>query len=282
MRRVAIAENRGRVRRRRTVRQQRARFFQDQPGDIARRRRLPAPRVNLDLRLDRNRLIGRQRIDREKPRRMAGEPVDRHHFDPVVDGLGMRQQKAPQRAKLAQRVLMIKGEKIAALQLSRAPVDFAQARFDRRERGRREARARKQRGQRIYVVADGPASLQRRLQRRRAAPHERVVDALARRGEARDEKLGQLRLETGAIADLMQRMRLALAGGPEFIDEIGNAVLLELNRLGAKGVEAAQFGEEGVAVRRRDGGGEICHDECGLAKRREPSSDPASRGHLLP
>jgi hypothetical protein len=67
------------------------------------------------------------------------------------------------------------------------------------------------------------------------------------RGEARDEKLGQLRLETGAIADLMQRMRLALAGGPEFIDEIGNAVLLELNRLGAEGVEAAQFGEEGVA-----------------------------------
>ena len=201
---------------------------------------------------------------------MAGEPVDRHHFDPVVDGLGMRQQKAPQRAKLAQRVLMIKGEKIAALQLPRAPVDLAQARFDRRERGRREARARQQRGQRIHVVADRPASLQRRLQRRRAAPHERVVDALARRGETRDEKLGQLRLETGAIADLVQRMRLALAGGPEFIDEIGNAVLLELNRLGAKGVEAAQFGEEGVA--------RCCK---AVIARRPRRSDPASRGRPL-
>ena len=116
----------------------------------------------------------------------------------------------------------------------------------RRERRRREARPREQRGQRIYVVADRPASHQRRLQRRRAAPHEGIVDALARRGETRDEKLGQLRLETGSIADLLQRMRLALAGGPEFIDEIGNAVLLELNCLGAEGVEAAQFGEEGV------------------------------------
>ena len=42
-------------------------------------------------------------------------------------------------------------------------------------------------------------------------------------------------------------MRLALAGGPEFVNEIGNAVLLELNRLGAKGVEAAKLGEERVA-----------------------------------
>ena len=183
MRRVAVAERRLWVGRRRTIRNQRARLLQYEFRDIARRGRLRALSVDLDLRLHGNRLVGRQRIDREKPRRMAGEPVERDHSDPVVHGLAMALQKAPQRADLAQRVRVIKGQQIAAFDLARAPVDFRQARLDRRKRGRREARAGQQRGQGIHVVADGPAPHQRRLQRRRAAPHKGIVDPLARRRE---------------------------------------------------------------------------------------------------
>ena len=52
-----------------------------------------------------------------------------------------------------------------------------------------------------------------------AAAHEGIIDDIARLREALDKKARQLRLEARAVADLVQRMRLPLTGGPEFVDE---------------------------------------------------------------
>ena len=74
--------------------------------------------------------------------------------------------------------------------------------------------------QRIDVVAGRTTSHQRRLQRRRSAAREGIVDRVARPGQTIDEEFRKLRLEAGAVADLMQVVALALAGGPVLVDEI--------------------------------------------------------------
>ena len=58
-----------------------------------------------------------------------------------------------------------------------------------------------------------------RLERRRTAPHEGVIDQLAGPGEAFDKKARQLRLETGSIGNFMQTAGLPLTGRPEFVNE---------------------------------------------------------------
>lgn len=85
--------------------------------------------------------------------------------------------------------------------------------------GRVEARPGQQNGQGVDVGGAGRASHQRRLHRRRAAAHEGVVHRFAGRRQPVDDKGGQLRLETGATADLVGRMGLSQAGCPEPVDE---------------------------------------------------------------
>jgi hypothetical protein len=58
-----------------------------------------------------------------------------------------------------------------------------------------------------------------------------------------NEESGQLRFEAGAVGNLVQRMRLALSGGPEFIDVLGNdshplGLEVEVN-----GMNKRRFGE---------------------------------------
>src|SRR5919106_696610 len=86
-------------------------------------------------------------------------------------------------------------------------------------RRRRQARLREHRTQWIDIASRRRASRERRLDDRRPAPHERVVDHLAGCREAIDEKPRELRLETRAIGNLMKAMRGALLAGPEFVDE---------------------------------------------------------------
>src|SRR5262249_44618977 len=64
-------------------------------------------------------------------------------------------------------------------------------------------------------VGEHGAPAQRGLDRRGAAAAERVVNAVALAGEALDEIGRELRLEAGAVRDLVDRAALALAAGPE-------------------------------------------------------------------
>ena len=60
------------------------------------------------------------------------------------------------------------------------------------------------------------------LDERGAAPHERIVNNVARPRQPFDEKTGKLRLETGAVGNFMQATSRALFGRPKFIDENGD------------------------------------------------------------
>ena len=61
-------------------------FSKNQFGHMTPRRRLAAFFIDFYLRFDGNGLVWRQRIDGEKTRRMAGQPVQRHHSNPFVHG----------------------------------------------------------------------------------------------------------------------------------------------------------------------------------------------------
>ena len=60
-------------------------------------RSLVAIAIDLLLRLNRDRLVRRQGIDAEESRRVTGQPIDRHHADPIIDGIaGAIQRRALQ------------------------------------------------------------------------------------------------------------------------------------------------------------------------------------------
>src|SRR4051812_3623234 len=111
---------------------------------------------------------------------------------------------------MAQRPGMVEREKIVTLDRPTLPGNRLEPPRDGLQERGCEARARQQDRERVEVVADRPAAHQGGLEGRRAAPHERVMDPLPPRGQARDEEGGQLRLEAGAVADFMERMRLTL------------------------------------------------------------------------
>ena len=144
---------------------------------------LLAPLVDLRCDVDRHRLVRRQRVDREEPGRMAGEPVDRHHPDPAIDAVERSaplalEQVRPQRADLPQRLGVIEDEQVlgrlAGVGRSRRPraAPATLSSVGGASRGRSSTRA-----QRVDVAAARHAPQQRRFDERRAAAHERVVDA---------------------------------------------------------------------------------------------------------
>ena len=90
-------------------------FFRMIPGTSLGVGRLIAPGIDLRLRANRNGLVRRQGVDREKPARVPGEPIHRDHPYPAIHGgqrsaLLARQQVLAQRRDLAQRVSVIENE----------------------------------------------------------------------------------------------------------------------------------------------------------------------------
>ena len=147
---------------------------------------------------------------------------------------------------------------LRAVRRDRCKVDFAQAGFDLLQRRRLKPGRGQRKAQRIDVVARRDAAQQSRFDGRGAAAHERIVDDVARVGEPLDEEARQLRLEAGAIGDFVQRTGLALACGPELVDE-------GWNRAGAaEGDDLAgglpEFAETGKFARRNQSssGGASC------------------------
>ena len=97
---------------------------------------------------------------------------------------------------------------------------------------------------RVHIVPVGNPTKESRFNERCAPSHEGVIDPIARRAQPRDEEFRQLRLEAGAVADFMERMGLTLPGGPEFIDQIGNAAIGDVPGGGAETGEGANLGEK--------------------------------------
>src|SRR5262249_28578544 len=95
--------------------QQRPALGDDQLDNISTRRLLTATDVDLPLRGDRSRLVRWKRVDGKEPRRMAREPIERHHPDPRVLGRQtgrLRRQLAAERADLGERLRVIEGQEI--------------------------------------------------------------------------------------------------------------------------------------------------------------------------
>ncbi len=168
------------------VLQQRPGLLEDDGAHVPPRRHLLPRLVDLPLGRDRRRLIRRQRVDREEPGRVAGQPVDGHHPNPAIDGV---ERAADARARAGSRA----AQQICVERLrdDRTPASRAALEPGGRDRwiaacahvidGRRAQPRREQHGgQRIDVVRQRHAAGQRGLERRRAAARERIVDDVAR------------------------------------------------------------------------------------------------------
>src|SRR5262249_15233845 len=118
-----------------------------------------------------------------------------------------------------ERFWVIEGEEIRGLVAGRAKVDPRERARYSLERRWGEPRLGERGAQRIDVAAERHAPREGSLDERGPATHERVVDDVAWSGEALDEKAWELRLETRAVRDFVQAVRVALFARPEFVDE---------------------------------------------------------------
>ena len=162
-------------------------FSQDQRRHVATRRDLLPVGVDFPLGDDRHRLVGRQRVDREEARRMAGEPVDRHHPDPAVDGVERSAlRRAPagrpcRAADLAQRVRVVERQQLLGTFRLRRPIHAS--RVDPRTASSDGGRSRGSTSIRLSGLTSQPTGTRpssAASSTRRPAPHERVVDDVAR------------------------------------------------------------------------------------------------------
>ncbi len=147
-----------------------------------------------------------------------------------------------QREDFFQRVGMVKHREVEIAGWVARPRDLCEVAFgrDRAEarlevRQVRNAQARKgeDAAEWVDIIADHVSAAQCRFDERGAAPGERIVDGVAFAGEQVDEKAGKLRLEAGAVGDLMERRGLFLFCGPEFVDEPGIVLVANPNRIDA-------------------------------------------------
>ena len=204
--------------------EQRSRLSRDQSSDVPAGRCLTALRVDLRLRVDRHRLIRRERIHGKEPGRVAGEAIHRHHAKPSIDAVERArrlasQQIAPQRADVAQRVGVIEDEQVVAHVAAIRPPDVIQTREDLRQGRRIESRLQEDPAERVHVARLGDAAQQRGLQGGCPAAGKRIVDRGSRCGQTLDEETRELRLEAGAIRDFVETVSGPLPSGPELVDE---------------------------------------------------------------
>ena len=206
------------------VAQQLSRLSRDKGGNVPGRRRLIAARVDFDLRLDRDRLVGRHRVDRKKSPRVAGQTVDGNHAQPLVDAIDRArrlalQQIPAQRAQVPQRLGVIEDEQVVAHPSGARPRNLLQPRGNFGQRRRIEPRLKKDAAERVDVGRARNPTEQCGFQRRCAAAGKRIVDRRARSGQPLDEEARQLRLEAGAIRNLVKAVGGPLSLRPELVDQ---------------------------------------------------------------
>jgi len=158
---------------------------------------------------------------------VARQAIDRDHPDPVVDFVesavcSTLEEVRTQRADLAQRLGVIEDEEVVlgVRRVQATQIQSPKSGHYRAQRRRIEPRAHQDLTERIDVVGDWTPAHERRLERRGAATGKRIIDGVARGGQALDEEPRQLGLEHRTIADLVQAVRLALRGRPELVHEI--------------------------------------------------------------
>jgi hypothetical protein len=174
---------------------------------------------------------------------MPGKAVGRHHAYPAVDAvLGAAARAAIEVLAQAQQLVlgirMKEHREIDVAARAHSELERAQPLVDVGDARQLQPRKGQDHRQRIDVVDDDVAPAQRSLHRRRAAPAEGVIDDIALLRQPLDEIGRQLRLEAGAVRDLVYGARLALPAGPQlgFINgnvEGGGAARVRRGPLGA-------------------------------------------------
>ncbi len=263
------------MRRWRAVGQQAERLLQDNRADVTFGRVLVARLIDLALGNGRDGLVRRHGVDRKETGRVAGQAVQRDHPDPGVDRVVTDPQAGAQGLDLAQRAGMVEGEKIGVGRFGPGlgQVDVDQTVADRVDSGRVKTGTGQHRTEWIDVVCRRRPAHQGCLNRGGASAGERVVNAVTGDGQAVDEERRQLGFEAGSVADFVQAVTSALAGGPEGVDEVAQARGLEL--LGGRTIEreAAQGVREPARPRR----GDYCRN--GLAAFSAPIVEPGPCPH---
>src|SRR5712692_5511774 len=167
---------------------------------------------------------------------MAGQSVDRHHPDPVVDGVGCAvqwssfHQPAAKRADLTQCPRAAESDELRIIDLPLIPPDLVQPASDLAYRRWLQSGPAEQDAQGVDVVADRLAAHESRLNGSGPPPHKRIVDDVAGRSETLDKELRKLRLEASPVAHLVDRMGLTLTCGPEFVDQVADGAFPHLGR----------------------------------------------------
>src|SRR5450759_44812 len=109
---------------------------------------------------------------------MAGQSVDRHHPDPVIDGIrGAVQWSAfnkptAKRRDVTQCPRAVESEEFGSIDLPLIPPDLVQPAPDLAERWWRQSGSGQQDAQGVDIVADRLAAHESRLNRGRPPPHE--------------------------------------------------------------------------------------------------------------
>src|SRR5437667_3267110 len=143
---------------------------------------------------------------------MTRQSVDRDHSDPIVHGIGSSaegcsiEKPVPEGANVPECFLAEKNEEVGIVNGPGVPRDLSETPRDVRESWRLQPGPCEENAQGIDVIAKRSPTHQARLDGRRAASHEGIVDGVGPFCQALDEELGKLGLEAGAIAHFMNRM----------------------------------------------------------------------------
>ena len=114
---------------------------------------------------------------------------------------------------------MVEREKFVGNLAGAGQVEAIQAHAHLITQWRPQTRPEQRLSQRVDVTAAGTRPRRAASSKRRTASGKGIVDGVAGTGQPIDEKRRQLRLETGAIRDLVQAVRGTLTTGPVLIRE---------------------------------------------------------------
>jgi len=196
--------------------QEGAGFFQDEGGDIARGRGLAEAGVERELGGGEDGLIWREGSHGKKARRVAGQSGKGDHADPRGDSVRwLVEECGAEEADFPKGIRVEKGEKFRGRVEGAIPIETLEPIDDFIDGWWIESRGGKHFAKRVGIGSGGDASPQGGLERRGAAPHERIKNDLARLGKLLDEIGGERGLEAGAVGNFVKGVAAALSGAPE-------------------------------------------------------------------